>query len=179
MIGLIFGRIRAGKSSLARHLTKGAPRIFYVDPTYEMRGKHVLSEPEDFEAFASLASDPASRWTASAELDLSDESEADYLFEFLYQLSDCVIVIDELAEFVKGGKIKSPWLRRLVYRGGHYNLHLLCISQFPSQVSLALRTVAARVYSLALAGEQAAYVRKTWGLEPPTENYRYVSWSAG
>lgn len=180
MIGAIFGRIRAGKSSLARHLTSGAPRIFYVDPTYEMRGAtHVLSSPEDYQKFASLASKPASRWSASADIDFADDDAVDGLFEFLFQLSDCVIVIDELAEFVRGGKVRSPWLRRILFRGGHYNIHVICISQFPSQVSLMIRTLAARVYCLALAGEQAKYVRDTWGLEPPIENYRYVMWSAG
>lgn len=166
MIGLIFGRIGAGKTTLVRHLIGKRRRILYVDPFPTPAGVRAVYNWDDVAAIDWNAPDLIVHWAFEVD------------WEFFCGLANFLVIMDEADSYWSGSQIWG-YERQFFTHSRHYGIDIICITQRPYQTPRQVRSICARMYCLALTDEaDIRYVKKSFGVVPPQANFEYTFWHA-
>lgn len=174
-VACIFGRRGAGKTTLARKMTRDRRRLVVWDPLAEW-GR--LPDLVAVDSLAELRDAMRRRWRLGFRLALAPPgrdlpAELDALARFLWAAQEPFPGCPELALVVDEANLGLPvhrlraglWgMSRAVLQGRHRGLAVLAISQRPALVSMDLRGQAHRVAAFALpAGPDLGALRPIFG----------------
>lgn len=142
---LILGMTGNGKSTLARKISARYPRVVTLDPQHEHGGVIVTSIDEfveEMERYYRSWTNAEFRVTCRFHTDgMSEDEEEEYYKKFLrvcYQLRDFLLVVEEADQFLDPQKKNKPFLR-LIARGRHREISLLCIVRRMPEINKNLR----------------------------------------
>lgn len=171
----VFGRRGAGKTTLARQMTRTARRLVVWDPLGEWgreRGTRAVG------SLAELRDAMRRGWTRGFRLAWAPPgqdlpAELDALARFLWAAQEpfpacqgVALVVDEANLGLPVHKLRAGlWgMSRIVLQGRHRGLAVLAIAQRPALVSMDLRGQAHRTLACALpAGPDLAALRPVFG----------------
>ncbi len=177
-----------GKSTMARALTKTAPRLLAFDPNEE-HDCALLPYEEFREQLDGL---DLSR--QHFRLGIAEEAQAEEFCAFAWLIgrrlrelpvpTTLMVLLDEADSFAIPGQ-EGPCFKRMVRRGRHAGIEIVACSQRPALVSRSLTSQADEVYVFRMQEpKDLAYLRTFMGPDAmiavyQLEPFEYVRWSAG
>lgn len=144
-VRLILGPTGSGKTTIARELVRTIPRALILDAGFtEYSSVHVF-ELADLYKYLQEAAQPGKSFKVSYT-----PIEPDYAtcFEWaraIGEAEDVTLVMEEADRFPTPESMAA--FMELVTRGRHYGVHLLALSTYPFNMSIALRRQATEIYS--------------------------------
>ncbi len=169
MISLVFGLPGNGKSTYLRSILADTEKYIVVDGMGELPAKwHIAQFPEHAKKL-DWSTPIQAIWTAPPN------------WAFWKTLKGYTIVIDEADMYWPNTSELQPSngvhpCSDFIARHRHYGLNIICATQRPIQTPPLVRDLAGEIVCFQLSSEAGAYVKKYWGIEPPTEKYKWVRW---
>jgi hypothetical protein len=119
---VVTGKTGYGKTYLTRKLLKKHRRVIILDPNFEYTGTIVSS----FYEFAEYMKSEPEKFCIVCRFEGDNDEE--YLFRAVWEIGNCLLVIEEFADFVDEMEKGYP-LHKLIRRGRHKAISILGVSQ--------------------------------------------------
>jgi len=146
----IFGMRGCGKSHLAREIAELFPRKIIIDPMSEYKGDFVVS---DFNNFAKILKTEIiqknnQKYTVvfrpSPHIKSTD-SLFDSLMRLVFELGNCLVLIDEVQLF-SNPHFLPHYLKNILMIGRHRGIAVMAITQRPAQINKAILAQSAHIF---------------------------------
>jgi DNA helicase HerA-like ATPase len=134
-VTIIFGKRGSGKTTLAKELIKHDKRLITLDTLGEYGGSIVHNEGEIYSA---IKSNPS-------KFNLSLRSDNEKIFDFLYNITNYRLVIEELSYYCSSARIPKSLLKIILW-GRHRKINFMGIAQRPAIISKTITSQATHIY---------------------------------
>ena len=159
---IILGRKGSGKSYLANKISKEIDRIIIADPLNEYKGGHAFFT---FGEFKNRIYDLITREQFRIVCKFTTDEDYIELFDFIFNLRNFTILIDELDMFA-GSKSIAPEVKRLFSYGRHRQINIIGIARRPYELNRLVTSQADKIITFKQTEQRDLDYMKNLGFNP-------------